>query len=302
VHTAVERVITDMWDRYSEPLTLEEMADLAVFSRFYFSRAFRSITGTSPGRFLTAIRLYQAKRLLLETTMSVTDISYQVGYNSPGTFSSRFSRSVGISPARYRYLSEAGIQAPVRRPAAGPRLGGVRGSVIAPRTAVPTRVYVALFDSAIAQGAPVACTVLDGSMLDGYELHAVPDGQWFLHATAVAVQDLDPRPWMRKPLLVTASRPVKVVAGRITAVNVELRPPRLTDLPILIGLPELDSRVPGSPELPVTKPPQAGRQRPCTVDVSSSSRRWKGNSRHSRATAPGSDVSPLSSPASEGHL
>ena len=78
MQSAVERVITNMWERYDEPLSLEEMADMAVFSRFYFSRVRRSITGTSPGRFLTAIRLYRAKNLLLETTMSVTDISYQV--------------------------------------------------------------------------------------------------------------------------------------------------------------------------------------------------------------------------------
>lgn len=277
MQTAVERVITNMWDRYDEPLSLEEMADMAVFSRFYFSRVFRSITGTSPGRFLTAIRLYKAKNLLLETSMSVTDISYQVGYNSPGTFSSRFTRSVGISPARYRYLPEGGIPAPARQPAGDPHLGGVRGSVTAPPTSVPTRLYLALLDSTIPQGTPVSCAVLDG---DGsYELEGVPDGHWYLHAAAVALHDLDPRPWMRKPLLVMAGRPVKVVAGRIATVNVELRPPRLTDLPILVALPELDSRVPAAPARLATTPPQAGWQRPGTVDAAISSRAWAGNGR-----------------------
>lgn len=276
MQTAVERVITSMWERYDEPLSLEEMADLAVFSRFYFSRVFRSITGTSPGRFLTVIRLYKAKNLLLETTMSVTDISYQVGYNSPGTFSSRFTRSVSISPARYRYLSEVGIPALALPAATGQDLGGLRGTVTAPEAGVPMRVYVALFDSAIPQGTPVACAVLDGA--ESYQLSAVPEGQWFLHATAVAVRDLDPRPWMRKPVFVAASRAIKVVAGRSVTANIELRPPRLTDLPILLALPELDSRTPAAPA-GVDPRPESGWQHRSSPEAADSGGTWTGSSR-----------------------
>lgn len=276
MQSAVERVITNMWDRYDEPLSLEEMADMAVFSRFYFSRVFRSITGTSPGRFLTAIRLYKAKNLLLETTMSVTDISYQVGYNSPGTFSSRFTRSVGISPARYRYLSEVGIPAPDSPAADGAHLGAVRGSVSMPEIGAPARIYVSLFDSTIPQGTPIACAILDGA--GEYELPAVAEGQWFLHATAVAVRNLDPRPWLRKPLLLAASRPVKVVTGRTASVNVDLRPPRLTDLPILLALPELDSRQPAGTTI-ATPRPKTDWQRPDPLGNNSSGRVWNGDAR-----------------------
>jgi AraC family transcriptional regulator len=276
VQNAVERVITNMWDRYDEPLSLEEMADMAVFSRFYFSRVFRSITGTSPGRFLTAIRLYKAKNLLLENTTSVTDISYQVGYNSPGTFSSRFTRSVGISPARYRYLSEAGIPAPECQAPTGHHVGAVRGTVTSPETGMSTRVYVALFESAIPQGSPAAYAVLDGE--GSYDLRTVPDGQWFLFATAVAVQNLDPRPWMRKPVFLAASRPVRVVAGRTVTANVELRPPKLTDLPILLALPELDSRTPAAPAVPETLA-KRDWHRPDPLDAVSSSKTWVSNGR-----------------------
>lgn len=271
MQTAVERVITNMWERYDEPLSLEEMADMAVFSRFYFSRFFRSLTGTSPGRFLTAIRLYKAKNLLLETSMSVTDISYQVGYNSPGTFSSRFTRSVGISPARYRYLSEAGIPAPEAPAPTGHQLGAVQGSLTAPESGMQTRVYVSLFDSTIPQGTPIACAIVDGT--SSYELPAVPEGQWFLHATAVAVHNLDPRPWLRKPVFLAASRPVKVVAGRTATAHVELRPPQLIDLPILLALPELDSRTPVPPAAPSTSP-EADWQPPVRLDAAGANRAW----------------------------
>jgi AraC family transcriptional regulator len=276
VQAAVERVITNMWDRYEEPLSLEDMANVAFFSRFYFSRAFRSVTGTSPGRFLTAIRLYKAKNLLLETSMSVTDISYQVGYNSLGTFSSRFARSVGMAPGRYRYLSEVGIPAPECPAVIGHHVGGLRGSVTSPDSRLPTRVYVALFDSSIPQGIPVACSVLDGE--GAYDLTAVPDGQWFLHATAVAVRNLDPRPWMRTPVFLSASRPVRVMAGRIATANVELRPPRLTDLPILLALPELDSRVQTVPAV-LNPARDTGWQRPSALDAVTSSKTWVSNAR-----------------------
>ena len=276
MQAAVERVIANMWDRYDEPLSLEDMAGVAFFSRFYFSRVFRSITGTSPGRFLTAIRLYKAKNLLLETTMSVTDISYQVGYNSPGTFSSRFTRSVGIPPARYRYLSEAGIPAPQRRTVPGHHLGRVRGSLTCPEAGVPIRVYVSLLESIIPQGTPVACSVLDGE--GTYDLTGVPDGQWFLHATAVAVHNLDPRPWMRRPVFLSTSRPVTTVAGRVTTTRIELRPPRLIDPPVLFTLPELDSRVPVTAAVRAASP-VTGWQRPSVLDEVDSSRAWADSAR-----------------------
>ncbi len=77
---AVQQSISAMWNRHGEQLSLDELADCAILSKFYFSRVFRSATGTSPGRFLTAIRLFKTKNLLLETSLHVTDIAYRVGY------------------------------------------------------------------------------------------------------------------------------------------------------------------------------------------------------------------------------
>src|SRR3954470_17763587 len=107
-HFATEQAISTMWNRYADPLSLDEIADSAILSKFYFSRVFRSLTGTSPGRFLSAIRLFKAKNLLLQTDLSVTQVAYGVGYNSLGTFTSRFTRSVGVPPGRYRAMSLAG--------------------------------------------------------------------------------------------------------------------------------------------------------------------------------------------------
>src|SRR4051812_16414952 len=90
---AVERAIQHMNENLSEPLTIDDLADVAMFSKFHFSRIFRNITGIPPGRFLSAVRLQEAKRLLLSTSLTVADISSQVGYSSIGTFSTRFKSS-----------------------------------------------------------------------------------------------------------------------------------------------------------------------------------------------------------------
>jgi AraC family transcriptional regulator len=241
MEAAVEHVIATMWDRYDEPLSLAELADMAILSRFYFSRVFRAITGTSPGRFLTAIRLYKAKNLLLETSLSVTEISYMVGYNSLGTFTSRFTKSVGISPARYRAMAQVGIEPPAQsRPGGAPqRIGSVFGSLRLPPSDLRTRIYIGSFESPIPQGMPISCDILEG---DGpYLLDAVPDGEWYIQAAAVAMEGVDPRPWNRRPLFVGGSQPVRISSGLGVRVDIDMRPTRSTDLPILVALPELDS-------------------------------------------------------------
>jgi len=245
VPNAVERAIAIMWDRYHEPLSLDAMADSAFLSRFYFSRLFRSKTGTSPGRFLTAIRLYKAKHLLLETDMSVTDIAYAVGYNSLGTFISRFTRSVGISPARYRWLAEHGIpQLSQPRSAGSRRAATISGKVVLPPIDVPVKVYVGVFDSPIVQGLPAACDILEAS--GDYLLTDVPEGEWYLRAAAIALDDISARPSTRRPLAVGAHEPLSVTVGTDLTVDLELHATGVFDLPILIALPELDGHVTGS--------------------------------------------------------
>ena len=103
--SAVERAIKCIWERYNEPLSLADLARSAILSRFHFSRIFKDATGVSPGRFLSAVRIYQAKRMLLNTPLKVTDVSFAVGYNSLGSFTNHFTDSVGISPGRFRRAS-----------------------------------------------------------------------------------------------------------------------------------------------------------------------------------------------------
>jgi AraC family transcriptional regulator len=84
------------------PLTVSDMAEAAMYSRYHFTRIFRQLTAMSPGEFLTELRIAEAKRLLSETDLTVADVCRRVGYRSLGTFTARFATLVGLSPGRFR--------------------------------------------------------------------------------------------------------------------------------------------------------------------------------------------------------
>src|SRR5437763_3941434 len=104
---AVERVIAAMRERPGEPLTLETMGKIAGLSPHHFNRVFRRVTGVPPRRFLGALRLEAAKQLLLTTPLSVTEVCFEVGYGSVGTFTTRFTQLVGVPPGELRRLAAA---------------------------------------------------------------------------------------------------------------------------------------------------------------------------------------------------
>ena len=104
---AVEHAIQAMHTHLHEVLTLEDIASVAYLSPFHFNRVFRHLTGIPPGEFLSALRFQAARCLLLTTSLSVTDICFEVGYTSLGSFTSRFTRLVGLSPRLLRQRAQA---------------------------------------------------------------------------------------------------------------------------------------------------------------------------------------------------
>lgn len=243
MNSAVERAISCIWERYDEPLSLGDIASSAILSRFHFSRIFKDATGVSPGRYLSAVRIYQAKRMLLNTPMKVTDISFAVGYNSLGSFTNHFTASVGVSPGRFRRVSgNVAFEAP-SRPAAGHGLDGrVTGTIAIPDGFGRTVVYLGVFVDPIVQRRPSAATVLDVPAVPEphpFRLVNVPNGVWFLHAVAVA-DTADPEPWARRTLLVGSRFLGPIPPGTGVSADISLRLRRPTDLPILLALPDLD--------------------------------------------------------------
>ena len=93
---------------FAEPLTLEAMARAAGYSKYHFARAFTAAYGETPGEHLTRRRIERAKDLLRTANLTVTETCYLVGFESLGSFSARFRKLVGVSPAQYRRQATAG--------------------------------------------------------------------------------------------------------------------------------------------------------------------------------------------------
>src|SRR3954449_7626941 len=100
---ALLRRVRDRMDReYAEPLDVEALARDAHMSAGHFSRAFKRAYGESPYAYLMTRRIERAMALLRRGDLSVTEVCFEVGCSSLGTFSSRFTELVGMPPSAYR--------------------------------------------------------------------------------------------------------------------------------------------------------------------------------------------------------
>lgn len=245
IEAAVLRVIDEMHINLGQELTIDHMARTAMFSKFHFTRVFRDVTGTSPGRFLSALRLQEAKRLLLETQFSVADISSQVGYSSVGTFSSRFKSCVGVSPSMFR--EQGGFTAAIGPgPLSGSDAGGegrhgtLRGRVYLPEGRAPGNCFVGLFPTPVPQGQPVSCAVLDGP--GPFELRDVPVGTWhvLVHSVPHGYEHLVSGTVDEALVSVGSYGPVTAHADTLLMpAEITLRPLDVVDPPVLMALLDL---------------------------------------------------------------
>jgi AraC-like DNA-binding protein len=103
----------DRIDReYARPLDVEEIARGVHMSAGHFSRQFKAAYGESPYSYLMTRRIERAMALLRQRDRSVTEICFEVGCSSLGTFSTRFAELVGVPPSVYRER-ETGVMAGV---------------------------------------------------------------------------------------------------------------------------------------------------------------------------------------------
>lgn len=239
---AVERAIAVMREHFREPLSLDSLADAAVFSPYHFNRFFRQITGLTPGRFLAAVRIHEAKRLLVTSGVSVTGICFEVGYNSPGTFSRQFSEFVGVSPLHFRRWGTGTVPdcfealrsglGPLAQPSGAPRL-----SIRVDRAGCNGPGFIGAFTELVPRGEPVGCAVsMAGEDVD---LAITMPGRFHLFAVSIPLSS-DPVDVL---LCDEAPRgrfgPVIVSNGIASPdrVRLRLRAPAATDPPVLMSLP-----------------------------------------------------------------
>lgn len=249
-YAAIDAVITYIHQHIDEPLSLAQLARYAGYSPYHFARLFKDRMGLSPQYYVSSLRLQKAKDLLLQTNLSIRDIGLEIGQQSLGTFTTRFTERVGVTPSAFRNsmlhaddLFRSLQQLNDWRPSQPSyhRNATIEGSVHA---AAPFHgvILIGLFAKPIPEGLPLYGTLLPS--LGPFCFTDVKPGTYYLMATSVpwgmqAVDILLPHKTLRtrskEPIIV---EPYASVPPR----QVMLYPPRIDDPPILISLPLLMHR------------------------------------------------------------
>jgi AraC family transcriptional regulator len=242
---AVQQFISEMWERHIEPVNLGDLASSVFVSPFHFLRVFTRSTGVTPGKYLSAIRMYEAKRLLLTTSLRVSDIVNEVGYRSLGSFTTRFTQAVGMTPGQYRESAVSDLLVAVGPrfsrfppssalrdrevpPAPDPSAVSVTGTVELPPEAALADIVICVFREPVPQGAPVAFAFLPAAGSSRFAVPDVPVGRHVVIAVAAPKSEVD-----LPVLLATGAVPVTPGGG---SVRLRLRAPRPTDPPLAISL------------------------------------------------------------------
>lgn len=247
-YSEVDEVVTFIHKNIDDPLSLSKLASHVSYSPYHFSRIFKERTGLSPLYFVSSLRLQKAKDMLLRTHLSVRDIGFEIGQQSLGTFTTRFTERVGTSPARFRH-SVRGAEHDIRilkqleqwplNPLLTPNQNAnITGTV---ETTEPFEgvVLIGLFTKPMPEGMPLYGTLIPSG--GDFCLSDVRPGTYYLMATSVswgmrAMDFLLPH----KTLRTRSKTPIIVDChSHVPHQKVTLYPPRLEDPPILISLPFL---------------------------------------------------------------
>jgi len=244
----IDEVIAYIHQHIYEDLPLSRLARYAAYSPYHFSRVFKEKMGISPLYYVSSLRLEKAKELLLSTSLSIRDIGLEIGQQSLGTFTTRFTERVGVTPAHFRnsmmqadhYLSSLQKLDDWEEPRLALGMGAtIKGTV---KTEIPFDgvVLVGLFPKPIPEGLPLHGTLIPAT--GQYCFTDVRPGTYYLMATSVpwgmrAIDFLLPQ---TTTLRTRSKEPIEVTPySRVLHRQVSLHVPRSDDPPILISLPLL---------------------------------------------------------------
>ena len=93
-------------EHFTEPVSLEDIASFAGYSKYHFERIFNEYTGETFYQYLQQKRINFAQTLLSNPMLSITDIAYQAGFASSTAFTRAFRKSTGYTPSQFRLLDE----------------------------------------------------------------------------------------------------------------------------------------------------------------------------------------------------
>lgn len=246
-HSEIDEVIRYIHENIYGPLSLSQLAEYAAYSPYHFTRIFKERIGISPLYYVSSLRLQKAKDMLLSTNLKVRDIGMEVGQQSLGTFTTRFTERVGVTPVQFRN-SPSQVENHLKSlqnfhewsfpPKMVDQHARVEGSI---QTEYPFEgvILIGLFSKSIPEGLPQYGTLL--SSVGDFCFSGVKPGIYYLMATAVSweMQTNDIllphttlRARLKKPIIVDPH--LYVLQQHLT-----LHRPRLDDPPILVSLPLL---------------------------------------------------------------
>lgn len=102
---AIRQAVRRLREEFAGPVQIEELARESGLSRTFFHRRFLEETGTTPGQFLTRLRMEKAKDLLGFTAIPVGEAGALCGYPDPVYFARMFRRYTGLTPSAYRQMT-----------------------------------------------------------------------------------------------------------------------------------------------------------------------------------------------------
>ncbi|WP_372630096.1 helix-turn-helix transcriptional regulator [Cohnella sp.] len=248
----LDQVIMYIQNHLHEPISLSQLSHYAFYSPYHFIRIFKEQMGLTPQYYISSLRLQKAKELLLATPFPVREVANELGYQSLGTFTSRFSKSVGMTPSEFRSsglhaehhlrrLSEPAIWLPGHTTTLSLN-DYIEGTV---RSEIPFQgvVLVGLFRKPLPEGIPLYGTL--ARVNDSFRISGVKPGVYYLMATSVSWKSKANDILLPAYTLRTRSRaPIIIKPGECAhQQDVILYPPRLDDPPILISLTLLMQRL-----------------------------------------------------------
>lgn len=239
---AIAQVILQMKKAINGKVTLDEWADYASVSKYRLTTLFKLLTGIPPITFHNAEKIEIAKRLLVFESMSVTDVCFEIGFESMGSFVAKFSNSVGIPPGRYSremqntkfvQIFSALVKNSLSRQAGSDQK--LKVHLKRPPEAGSSLLIAALFDRPFPSGYPLAWRCIS-PFANTFSL-AVPQIGYCLLASLPRFPDLSELVNFC-PVLVGRTR----IEPDVDATSVQLRTPTLFDPPVTLAVPALFNR------------------------------------------------------------
>ncbi|HAS44740.1 MAG TPA: hypothetical protein DCS93_29950 [Microscillaceae bacterium] len=106
----IQKVLTYIRTHLAEPLDVSQLAAIGNFSTFHFHRIIRAYLNEPLGAYIKRIRLDTAAQLLIYSQVPINEISHQIGYEVPSSFTNAFKKKFGLSPQEFRHQKQQTMQ------------------------------------------------------------------------------------------------------------------------------------------------------------------------------------------------